>query len=141
MENLARMAMASNRRIVQEHLDRRKIEKQLNTFEDEMIQRVNDNRYNAILQRDCDTALLMEREGSKLRILSRVACRAVREQIRKDTALGCLTYFAYAVVMLWLTRWTYLPVYAAVTCIVGGVLFLAVYLCRVHGLLPVEDAK
>lgn len=141
MEILARMAMTSNRRIVQEHLDNRKLEKRLNAYENEMIRRVNENCANAIMQRDTDVALMLAREGSKMRILARAEYKAVRDQKRKDTALGCLTFFAYAVLLFWLTSWTYFPVWAAATCVIGSIPILLVYLCRVHGLLPMENVK
>lgn len=135
MENRAVIAMAANRRIVQEGLDRRKQESQLNAFEDEMLRRINENCENAAWQTRQDIYDRINREGCKSRIAARAEAAAKTKQRRKDTALGILTLFAHAVVMLWLTTWTYFPIYAAVTLIVGGAMFLALYLCRVHGLL------
>ena len=141
MENRARITMDANRRIVQEGLDRRKLETRLDAFENDMIQRVNENCDNAEWQRRFDDTARLDAELCKARALARAEHQSAVRQMRKDTALGCLIFFAYVVVLICLTGWTYLPVWAAGMYIAGGALFLAMYLCRVHGLLSMEDKK
>lgn len=141
MENRARFAKAANKRIVQEGLDRRKLERQMDAFEDAMLRRINENHDNAVWQRQSDKAMRHSREECNTRIAARAEAAAVARQMRKDTALGCLSFFAYVVVMLMLTAWTAFPVWAAATFIVCGAPFLGLYLRRVHGLLPMEEKK
>ena len=141
MENRAILAMEANRKYVQEGLDRRRLENQLNAFEDEMFQRINENSEDAVLRNKAQKDAQLARERCKLRIAARAGAAAVAKQKRKDTVIGCLTFFAYAVVMYWLTSWTWLPIWAAAMYIAGGAMFLVLYLCRVHGLLPMEVEK
>lgn len=141
MENRARFAKAANRRIVQEGLDRRRLERQLNTFEDDMLRRINENHDNAIWQRQSDKAQAFLRETRKARIVARAEAKAIARQMRKDTALLCLSFVAYAAVMLLLTAWTSFPAWGAAAFIAGGVLFLAAFLCRLHDLHSMEDKK
>lgn len=140
MENRAN-AMEANRRIVQEGLARRRREHQLDAFETAMIQRCNEHYYHADLQRKMDDTTRIGRELCAARIVARAERRAVGKRIRKDTALGCLSFFAASVVTMWLTTWTNLPVWAAVTFIVSMALFLAAYICDLHGFLSMEVKK
>lgn len=141
MENRARFAKAANKRIVQEGLERRKLERQLNTFEDDMLRRINENHDNAIWQHHSDKEQAFLRETCKLRIVARAEAVAIARQMRKDTAIGCLSFVAYAAVMLSLMAWTSLPIWGAAAFITGGALCLAAFLYRVHGLHPMEDKK
>lgn len=141
MENRARFAKAANKRIVQEGLDRRKLERQLNAFEDDMLRRINENHDNAIWQHHSDKEQAILRRTCNARIVARAEAAAIARQMRKDTALGCLTFVAYAAVMLSLIAWTPFPIWGAAAFITGGSMFLAAYLYRVHGLHPTEDKK
>lgn len=141
MENRAEKAMEANRRYVQAGLNRRKLERQLDAFECEMIQRVNKNCEDANWQRKLDLDAKLHREARKCRIVARAEQKCIARQMRKDTVLGILAFFAYAVVMMWLPTWTYLPVCVAIVLVACGVLFLAVHMIHVHGLLPTEDEK
>ena len=138
METRAIMAMNANRRIVSEGLFRRKIEKQLDAFEDQMIRRCNERCDAANFDRKMENTLQLEEDLRKARILAREQKRAAAARIRKDTALGILSFFAASVVSLWLTTWTYLPMWAAVTLILGGLSLLVAFICKLHGLLIVE---
>ncbi len=138
METRARMAMNANRRIVSEGLSRRKMEKQLDAFEDQMIRRCNERCDAANFDRKMENTLQLEEDLRKARILAREQKRAAAARIRKDTALGILSFFAASVIFLWLTTWTYLPVWAAATLILGSLFLLETFICKLHGLLKVE---
>ena len=140
MENRA-IAMEANRRIVQEGLARRRREHQLDAFEADMIQHCDDHYYHADLQRKMDDTTRIGKELCAARIIARAERRAVSKRIRKDIALGCLSFFAASVVSVWLTTWTHLPIWAAVALIVVMALFLAVYICDLHGFLSKEVKK
>ena len=141
MENRARIAMASNRKIVQDGLNRRRMESQLDAFEEEMIQRVNENCAAADWKRHCDNTANIERELRKARILARAAAKSGAQQDRKDTILGGLIFVIYGIVIAFLACWTYLPVWGAIMYIAVGALFLVLYLIDVHGLPSMENKK
>lgn len=124
MENRERLAMEANRRYVQDGLNRRKLENQLDTFEDEMIQRCNERceaaYWKGVARRD--------QEKCQARIAARAEQREKAEQTRKDIILACLIFFAFAVVMLHLAAWTPLPISIALLLIGFGVLFLVSFI-------------
>ena len=124
MENRARLAMQANRRYVQDGLDRRKLENQLDAFEDEMIERCNENHEAAYWK----NVARLDQEKCKARIVARAEQRERAEQIHKDIALACLIFFAFAVVMLHLAIWTPLPFWASLILIGYGVLFLVSFI-------------
>ena len=124
MEYRVRIAMDANRRIVQEGLDRRKLENKLDAFEDEMIRRCNEKHEAARWQRQAQ----LDRELCKARIVARAEQRERAEQIHKDVALACLIFFAFAVVMIHLAAWTPLPMWASLMLVGFGVLFLVAYI-------------
>ena len=135
MENRARIAMAANRRIVQDGLNRRKLERQLDAFEDEMIERCNEHFEDAYWQRVAQ----FDREKCKARIVARAEQKAAADRLRKDIALACLIFFTFAVVMLQLATWTPLPIWAALILVAFGALFLVSYLRDPYGFPIVED--
>ncbi len=137
MENRA-INMAANRKIVQDGLDRRRLEAKLDAFEDEMIQRCNEHCYDAHLQKMADDAVKINRECQKAKIVSRAEVKRIANQRRKDTAIGCLAFSVYAIVLFWLTTCTYLPLWAAIMYTAGGAVLLALYICRLHGFLGME---
>lgn len=141
MENRAKIAMEANRRYVQECLDRRKLDQQLEEFEDSMIQRVNENCDNACWQRHFEDTARLDREAINARMNKRAEDKAESEIVRKDTRLGVLIFVIYGIVIAWLTSWTHLPVWAAIMYIASGALFLVLYLINVHGFPYVEDKK
>lgn len=124
MDNRARLAMEANRRYVQDRLDRRKVEGELDAFEDAMIQRCNE-KYDAaywqsIAERD--------RKNCMNRITARAEEREKTKQIRKDITLACLIFFAFATVMFQLAAWTPLPWWASLILVGFGVLFLVSFI-------------
>ena len=141
MENRARIAMASNRKIVQDGLDRRRMESQLDAFEEQMIQRVNENCDNANWQRKFDDTARLDMEAINARVTQRAESKTASKQVRQDTRIGCLIFLIYSIVITWLTSWTHLPVWAAVMYIAAGAFFLVLYLIDVHGLLSKEDEE
>lgn len=124
MENRVRLAMEANRKYVQDGLNRRKLEGQLDAFEDAMIRRCNEKYeaayWNGVARRD--------QEKCMARIAERAEKREKAEQIRKDITMACLIFFAFAVVMLQLATWTPLPMWTAGLCISAGVLFLVSFI-------------
>ena len=128
MENCVRLAMEANRRYVQDGLDRRKLERKLDTFEDTMIQRCNEKHDEVCLQMRADAAVNLAIEMSKARIAERAERREKAQQTRKDVALACLIFFTFSVVMLQLATWTPLPVWAALILIGFGVLFMVSFI-------------
>ena len=141
MENRAIFAMEANRRIVQEGLDRRRLESQLDAFEDAMIQRVNEKCDTAGWQRKFDDTARLEREAINARIAQRAEHKTESKQARQDTRIGCLIFLIYGIVIAWLTSWTHLPVWAAIIYIAAGAFFLVLYLVNVHGFPYMEDKK
>lgn len=124
MENRVRLAMEANRRYVQNGLDRRKLEGELDAFEDDMIQRCNENCEAAYWQ----SVARNDRENCKTRIAERAEKREKAKQARKDITLACLIFFAFATVMLQLAAWTPLPWYASLILVGFGVLFLVSFI-------------
>lgn len=128
MENRVRFAMEANRRYVQDGLNRRKLERKLDAFEDSMIRRCNEKHDEVCLQMRADAAVNLDRETSKARIAERAERREKAEQTRKDVAMACLIFFAFTVVMLQLATWTPLPLWASLILVGFGVLFLVSFI-------------
>lgn len=124
MDNRVRLAMEANRRYVQNGLDRRKLEGELDAFEDDMIQRCNENCEAAYWQ----SVARNDRENCKTRIAERAEKREKAKQTRKDITLACLIFFAFATVMLQLAAWTPLPWYASLILVGAGVVFLVSFI-------------
>ena len=137
MENRARIVMAENRRIVQDGLNRRKLEHQLDAFEDEMLQGVNEHCVEAYWQNVAN----VDREKCKARIVARAEQKAAADRLRKDIALACLIFFAFASVMLHLAAWTPLPIYMALLMVGFGVLFLVSFIRNPDGFPIMEDEE
>lgn len=124
MDNRARLAMEANRRYVQNGLDRRKLECELDAFEDDMIQRCNEKYeaayWNGVARRD--------QQKCKTRIAERTEKREKTQQIRKDITLACLIFFAFATVMFQFAAWTPLPWWTSLILVSFGVLFLVSFI-------------
>ena len=121
-----------SRRIVQEGMNRRRTERQMEEFEAKMIRFVNENAYTAELEKRISDAVRKERAIHKAQISERAKRKAAAKQRRKDTALGCLIFLIYANILSWLTTWTHLPVWAAALYIAFGALFLFLYVCMLY---------
>lgn len=137
-----------NRRVVMDGLNRRADERAavereaaLDAFEDAMILRVNKNCDDANWKRHFDDTDRLDLEAINARINKRAEKKAESEQIKKDTRLGNLIFLVYAIVIVWLTYWTHLPVWAAILYVASGALFLFLYMCDVHGILRRGDEE
>lgn len=118
------MQCEMNRRVVQEGLRRRadrraETERSLEAYEVDMIRFCNDRHAMALMDERVDADVRMCRQQSNARIAKRAKIRALKQERRKDTVLDCLTYFVVTVLLFWLTAWTYLPVWCAVTTAIG----------------------
>ena len=136
MDNRVRLAMEANRKFVQDGLNRRRLDGELDAFEDAMIRRCNEKHYEACLQSQADEAISRNRELSKNRIAERAEKAERREkakQTRKDIALACLIFFIFASVMVQLTICTILPVWASIACIDIVIPFLVSFICDPSG--------
>ena len=139
MENRVRIAMAANRKIVQDGLNRRKLEHQLDAFENTMICRCNEKYDTARIQRLADEAVNRDRMQSKARIAARAEAKAHADRLRKDIALACLIFFVFATVMFQLATWALLPVWAVLILVAFGALFLVSYIRNPDGFPIMED--
>ena len=125
-----------NRRIVQDGLNRRAEQRAraarettLETYEADMIRACNDRHEVSLLQKKADDVVRECRDRCNHNIAERARAKAQKWSRRKDLALGCLSYFAVSVLMHWLTTWTYLPVWGAVTAQIG---FLPILIAHVY---------
>lgn len=109
MENCVKIAMDANRRTVREGMNRRKLDKQMEAFEREMIECVNRNAEAAEWERQDRR----ERDLCMARIAKRAEMREKARKERKDIALACLIFFASSAMLLQLTKWTDLNVWGA----------------------------
>lgn len=133
------MQFAINRQVVIDGLNRRAEEREaaareanLEAFEEDMIHRCN-ARYDAVnLQNRMDEDLRKSRERCKANISGRAYAKERRQNRRKDVALSFLAYFASVVITFWLTTWTYLPLWGAITFALGCTMFLALRLFMLH---------
>ena len=128
MDNRVRLAMEANRKYVQDGLNRRRLEGELDAFEDAMIRRCNEKHYEVCLQSKADEDINRVRELSKSRIAERAERREKAKQTRKDISLACLIFFAFAFVMYELAKWTPVPMCISVLYIILGFLFLVTYI-------------
>ena len=135
------MQFAINRQVVLDGLNRRAEERaaaareaELEAFEQAMIRRCNAQYDAANLQQRMDEDLRTSRERCASNISNRAAAKERRQSLHKDIAFACLIYFTYTVVLFWLTKWTHLPMWGAITYAVGGVAFLATHIQKLRGL-------
>lgn len=130
---------AINRQVVIDGLKRRAAQKEaaeresaLDAFEIDMIRMCNFHREDVQLQNKMDADTRRTRRHSRAKIASRAKAKARKQRRRKDSALGCLTFFVYTLAMFRLTVWTYFPVWGAIPMVACGALFLLLYLCKVN---------
>lgn len=126
------MQFAINRQVVIDGLNRRaeakaaaEREAELEAFEEDMIRRCNDRYEAAHLQQRMDEDVRTCRDRCESNISGRAYIKERKKQLRKDVALSCLIYFAFAVVIFWLTTWTYLPLWGAAAYVAAGAMILA----------------
>lgn len=133
------MQFAINRQVVMDGLNRRAEEREtaareadLEAFEEDMIRRCNANCDEIHLQKRMDEEVRTSLEQCKAKISGRAYAKERRRNRRKDVALSCLIFFAFTVITFWLTTWTHLPLWGAITYIAGGAMFLALHLFMLH---------
>lgn len=141
MDDRARKAMQANRRIVQDGINRRRQEKQLNDFEDAMIRGVNDNYAVAALRREMDAEKQNARVGIEDQIHSRAKKNAKARQRRKNAALSCSIFFNFVALFVLLWEWEYITSLDMALCVTYGIFVLALYTLGLYGILPVWDKK
>ena len=134
-----------NKRIVREGLERRKAERReaqeearLEQFERDMIRACNENRANTKIEREAVAADRSSKTQSKARIASRKDAK-FRKMERETGTVHAVAIYAVAVAFLfWLTTWTHLPMYAAITCAISFFPFLPIYVSRLYE--PIEES-
>ncbi len=129
-----------NRQIVLDGLKRRALKKaadqletKLDAFEADMIQHCNVNHASATVRQNCRTSIAIRAKAREK--------RALKWQAVKDVALSAFVFIAFSAGMLWLTTWTYLPLYGAATYIVGGALLLFAQIIRTTAALQNGGGK
>lgn len=135
--------MSSNeaRAIVQRGLDRRKAERQraeqaaqMDRQECELFGIIEDNFVCSDAMRRADDALRANREQVEERLANR---RMGRERRKKQSKIvSFLLWASCCLGLMWLTTWTQLPIYAAVTFAINSLAVLLAYLYRLDN--PVE---
>lgn len=131
------------RRIVQAGLDRRKADREkaaqearLERYEQDQIRCCNEHYANAKALRLMDETGRMQREQLRARQAAREEAMA-RELARDEAAKDAVRkYIMVCLAIFCLTIFTYLPVWAAVTTVLGLALFPAAYILRLY--CPVE---
>lgn len=141
MDDRARKAMQTNRRIVQDRINRCQQEKRLNDFEDAMIRGVNDNYAVAALRREMDAEKQNARVGLEDQIHSRAKKNAKARQRRKNAALSCSIFFNFVALFVLLWEWEYITSLDMALCVTYGIFVLALYTLGLYGILPVWDKK
>lgn len=127
------------RRIVSLGLQHRKMERQnaereqrLEKYERDMITHCNEHSADAKILRRLDDTVQFDRAQAVARREARLDVLA-KEQAREAAAAGAVKrYILSCVVILWLTTWTYLPLWAAVTLVAGLGVFPAAYIFRLY---------
>ena len=135
-----------NRRVVQDGLKRRAEEREaaeretaLEFYEADMIRFCNDRHEVALVQRKTDDDVRKCFGQCKHNIAGRAKAKAQKQRVQKDTALSSLSYFAYTVLMFWLTTWTYLPVWGAAAAVLGFLPVLLAHIYLLHN--PLSERK
>lgn len=132
------------RQIVQAGLERRKADReaaareaQLERYEQDQIRCCNEHFANAKVQRLMDETGRMNREQYEARKAAReqaLAMEMAREQAATDAVKK---YGVFCLATLCLTIFTHLPVWAAITTVIGMGVFPAAYIFRLY--YPLED--
>ncbi len=132
------------KRIVLEGLERRRQarydrEEQLEQYEQDMIVACNEHCAGAKVLRQMEETGRLNREQNNARRRARAEALA-KEQARDDAAVAAGKRYAITcMAILWLTAFTYLPVWAAVTLALGLGVFPAAYIFRLY--FPMREVE
>lgn len=140
------MSSDEAKRIVSAGLERRKAarkeaeqEARLEQYEQDMIETCNKSCADAKEQRRLDDAGRLTRVQAEARRAARMEARA-KEQAREDAATAAVKrYILICMAIFWLTAFTNLPVWAAITLSLGLAVFPVVYIFRLY--FPVATAQ
>lgn len=134
-----------NKRIVREGLDRRKAarleaqnEARLEQFERDMIRACNENSANAKIERMAVAADRSSKTQSRAKIASRKNAKYRKMERENGTIHAVMLYVLAVAGLFWLTTWTHLPAYAAITCAISFFPFLPIYVSRLYE--PIEES-
>ena len=140
------MSNEENKRIVAEGLERRKADRvaaekeaQLDSYEQEQLEAVHRNCEDARLSRQAEQNRALER---KQRIARRQAeaMKEVRRQMLEDKSMAAVRYYGVlCLVVLLISALTRFPFWAAVSLILGGMVFPACYIFRLYN--PIGEVK
>ena len=139
------MSNEESRRYVQSGLNRRKEErveaareKKLEQYELEQIRFCNEHYSDAKMQRKMEETNRINRQKIEERHKAMAEARAM-EAAREMAAISAVRKYVIAcLVILCLTIFTYLPLWAAATCIFGLAIFPAAYIFRLY--YPIDRA-
>lgn len=130
---------AINRQVVMDGLNRRaekraaaEREADLDAFEDAMICRCNAQYDAARIQRRMDAEVERCREQRVSNIAKRAEVKRRKQMLHKDIALSCLVYFAFAVILFWLTTWLCMPIRGTITATAAGAMLLIIRLFQLQ---------
>lgn len=133
------MSSEEAKHIVNAGLERRKAERleaeqeaRLEQYEQDMIATCNENCADAKEQRRLEDTGRLAMEQAEARRAARKEALA-REMAREEAATGAVKkYMVGCMVILWLTAWTNLPIWAAVTLALGLMVFPLTYIFRLY---------
>lgn len=137
------MSNEDARSIVAQGLERRKQlfaehEAALEQYEQDMIDTCNTHCADAKLLRQNEETGRLNREQREARRAARAEAQA-KEQAREEaTTTAVKRYILACMGIFWLTAFTHLPIWAAVTCALGLAVFPAVYIFRLYYPLEVS---
>lgn len=132
------------RAIVQSGLNRRREESReaarearLERYEDDMIRHCNSRCADGKILREAEEAVTISRKQMEERRFSR-KMELYKRMAREAAVMGGVRkYVMFCIGMILLERYTQLPIWAAITLILGLALFLVVYIYRAF--VPLED--
>lgn len=120
---------------LQRRRDERKIaeqEERLEQYELDMIGACNENCADARKQRMKEENSRMNQEQAAARQAARETARVQAQALENSAVKAVKRYAMICLVILWMTAWTNLPFWAAVTLILGLAVFPAVYIFRLY---------
>lgn len=124
-----------HRKMIRQNAER---EQRLEKYERDMITRCNEHSADAKILRRMEDTDQLSRIQAAARQEARKQIQAA-EQAREEAATGAVKrYILTCMAILWLTTWTYLPLWAAVTLVAGLAVFPVVYVFRLY--YPFDEA-
>lgn len=140
------MNCEENKRTVIAGLDRRRMER-LEAKQEARLERYEQDQLHAISENCTSARMKREAEEASQRILQQTAAkRAARAaelaeaQERKDDSIRAIQYYVLVCLgVMWLTTFTYLPIWAAVTLALGLGVFPAAYIFRLY--FPADEEQ